>query len=37
MTEQSVRPSTASEGPIPERLMLEISIVFLRRLRGTEQ
>ena len=30
-------PSTASEGPIPSMLMLESSVVFLPRLRGTEQ
>src|ERR671911_603548 len=32
-----VAPSTASDGPIPSMLMLESSVVFLPRLRGTEQ
>jgi hypothetical protein len=35
-TREGVAPSTASEGPIPSKLMLESSVVFLPRLRGTE-
>jgi hypothetical protein len=32
-----VLPSTAKHGPIPSKLMLAKSVVFLPRLRGTEQ
>ncbi len=36
-TSRVVVPSTAREGPIPFRLMLESNVVFLPQLRGTEQ
>src|SRR5215217_8534633 len=36
-TSRSVAPSTASDGPIPSTLMLASTVVFLPRLRGTEQ
>src|SRR5215203_1324776 len=32
-----VAPSTASDGPIPERVMLESNVTFLPQLRGAEQ